>query len=36
MSIKCVLLIKVLSGMMGLQVWHLVTGCHPCFGSTPK
>ena len=26
---------EVLSGLVGQQVWHLITGCHLCVGSTP-
>ena len=25
---------KLLSGLVGNQVWHLITGCHLCVGST--
>ena len=25
---------EVFSGLVGLQVWHLIRGCHLCVGST--
>ena len=28
--------IKILCGLVGYQVWYLITGCHVCVGSTPQ